>query len=769
MGGVGEDDNRTTTTEVLNPGRKAYWRSQSWSASRSTIEVDSVVSSEKKNLFGILKSGAPPLTPRSQQNCKARSCLPPLQPLSIARRSVDEWPNAGSDDVGEWAQPQTPGAKQRGCGGREDLKVDISLLRSDGHTKRISFFDKECSKVADHVYLSGDAVAKNREILRKNGITHVLNCVGFVCPEYFKSDLIYKTLWLQDNPSEDITSILYDVFDYFEDVREQNGRVLVHCCQGVSRSTSLVIAYLMWRKGQSFEDAFDFVKAARGIANPNMGFACQLLQCQKRVHAIPSSPNSVVRMYRMAPHSSYDALHLVPKMLNDPSPLGFDSRGAFILHVLSSIYVWVGNNCKAVMKKDAKAAAYQVVRYERVTGPIYTVEEGEEPFEFWEAFLKVPILSDITLKMNKEQIDSGINIAVGKRKVEAYDADFELFYKGLAGGVVPPFSLEKAGHEMHLPARECNWSTPRRKKDCISPSKVVLSRILSDSLLSSRKNNNIYVNRTQVLCVDYLDSSLDSHLIETSPVSVHLPTNKEPSKINMNSPIKRQQEITDHGYRDSESSSPLKFSAGSLAERRRNFASMDGLHLLPPSPRGVDSTCSGVQMASFKDDGTAKHTSDTNNLDNRNNVRQASSVGRNTINVFYGSQEDSNTLRHLAYNWPDLKKIDQFCLDELDSKGVYLLLNLEAGSSPPIARNLCIWIGKYFEGNKDVNWNQVGLKFLSSIDLPNIPIKVLIILIKSTIEGLDLDFQTSPSLVCADHNSQQVVKEAGNEIISWNC
>ncbi|KAI4975695.1 hypothetical protein ZWY2020_049302 [Hordeum vulgare] len=52
------------------------------------------------------------------------------------------------------------------------------------------------------------------------------------------------------------------------------GRVFVHCCQGVPCYTSLVIAYLMCREGQSFDDAFQFVKAARGIANPNMGFAC---------------------------------------------------------------------------------------------------------------------------------------------------------------------------------------------------------------------------------------------------------------------------------------------------------------------------------------------------------------------------------------------------------------------------------------------------------------------------------------------------------------
>lgn len=48
------------------------------------------------------------------------------------------------------------------------------------------------------------------------------------------------------------------------------GRLLVHCSQGVSRSASIVIAYLMWRDGKEYEETFRRVKAVRGIANPNM-------------------------------------------------------------------------------------------------------------------------------------------------------------------------------------------------------------------------------------------------------------------------------------------------------------------------------------------------------------------------------------------------------------------------------------------------------------------------------------------------------------------
>ncbi|KAI9113835.1 hypothetical protein K1719_015086 [Acacia pycnantha] len=393
---------------------------------------------------------------RPPTNSKPRPLLPPLQPLSIMKRTAEEWPSAGSDDLGIWPLPQTPRGSVKAL---ESSDSGQPAKEFQFKRDKLAFFDKECSRIAEHIYLGSDTVAKNHELLRQNGITHVLNCVGFVCPEYFKSDFVYKTLWLQDSPTEDITSILYDVFDYFEDVREQGGRVLVHCCQGVSRSSSLVIAYLMWREGQSFEDAFQYVKTARGVTNPNMGFACQLLQCQKRVLAMPASPNSIRRMYRMAPHSPYDPLHLVPKMVNHPGARALDSRGAFIIHVPSAIYVWSGKSCSPMMSCNARAAACQVIRYEKAKGPIQSIKEGEEPLEFWIALANEQILSG---HESVEVREAGDSMEIGERKVSEFDLDFEIFHKALAGGVVPPFSVSGAGSETCLPARENGWSTLRR-------------------------------------------------------------------------------------------------------------------------------------------------------------------------------------------------------------------------------------------------------------------------------------------------------------------
>ncbi|PHT62067.1 Protein-tyrosine-phosphatase MKP1 [Capsicum annuum] len=397
----GANGSQEEPCQLANSGRM-YCRSSSWLSSRTSLPpLNPDIEKDGLNPNGGNSShGRGPLAPRSQQSFKARQRLPQLQLLAIARRSLDEWPRSGSDGVGVWPLPSTP-------------------------------------------------VAKDKDMLKQNGITHVLDCVGFVCPEYFKSDF-------------GITSILYDVFDYFEDVREQHGRVFVHCYQGISRSTSLVIGYLMWREGQSFDDAFEYVKAVRGIADPNIGFACHLLKCQKGFMLSLSSPSSLLRMYRVAPHSPYDPLHLIPKMLNDPSPSALDSIGAFIIHIPSSIYVWIGKKSEAIMERDARRAVCQIVRYEKVQRPIITVVEGEEPLYFWDAFSNFLPLMD-KLKNGEDAVESSTKVCPGERKVDTYNIDFEIFQISTSGGFIPPFASCETEYETHLPVRESSWSMLRGK------------------------------------------------------------------------------------------------------------------------------------------------------------------------------------------------------------------------------------------------------------------------------------------------------------------
>ncbi|KUI63680.1 Dual specificity protein phosphatase 26 [Cytospora mali] len=64
------------------------------------------------------------------------------------------------------------------------------------------------------------------------------------------------------------------------------GKVLVHCAQGISRSATIVAAYLMWRKRASAANVLTFIKHKRRMVNPNKGFLDQLLIWEKMGYTI---------------------------------------------------------------------------------------------------------------------------------------------------------------------------------------------------------------------------------------------------------------------------------------------------------------------------------------------------------------------------------------------------------------------------------------------------------------------------------------------------
>lgn len=65
---------------------------------------------------------------------------------------------------------------------------------------------------------------------------------------------------------------------------KSNGSVLIHCMAGISRSTSLIIYYLMKKYGVSYDQAYRLIKAKRPIIQPNVGFESQLRTYDKLRH-----------------------------------------------------------------------------------------------------------------------------------------------------------------------------------------------------------------------------------------------------------------------------------------------------------------------------------------------------------------------------------------------------------------------------------------------------------------------------------------------------
>ncbi len=77
-----------------------------------------------------------------------------------------------------------------------------------------------------------------------------------------------------DNSTQDLLIHMERACDFIEESIALGG-VLVHCWQGVSRSTTFVIAYLMRRDERSLEEVLADVKLKR-IVRPNDNFMAQL-------------------------------------------------------------------------------------------------------------------------------------------------------------------------------------------------------------------------------------------------------------------------------------------------------------------------------------------------------------------------------------------------------------------------------------------------------------------------------------------------------------
>ena len=62
-----------------------------------------------------------------------------------------------------------------------------------------------------------------------------------------------------------------------------SGRVYVHCQQGVSRSASIVLAFLMLKRSMNIKEAVKTVRAKREIF-PNDGFLKQLCELNETLN-----------------------------------------------------------------------------------------------------------------------------------------------------------------------------------------------------------------------------------------------------------------------------------------------------------------------------------------------------------------------------------------------------------------------------------------------------------------------------------------------------
>jgi protein-tyrosine phosphatase len=128
----------------------------------------------------------------------------------------------------------------------------------------------------------GNPATKERDILDERNIHVVISALteeeyeDYMLTKEDLPEIEWHRFVVDDEAVEPISQYFYRVHDIISNSVAENKNVIVHCAAGMSRSATLVIAYLMIENKWYFEAAYDYVKRKRPIIEPNIGFVRQL-------------------------------------------------------------------------------------------------------------------------------------------------------------------------------------------------------------------------------------------------------------------------------------------------------------------------------------------------------------------------------------------------------------------------------------------------------------------------------------------------------------
>lgn len=130
--------------------------------------------------------------------------------------------------------------------------------------------------IRDKLWLGGVEDAYDFNKLKAQGTTHILTIECSSLREDKQAGFTCLFVDAEDSAEEDLLHHFDDCFRFIETARDDgNGGVLVHCFMGYSRSSTIVLSYLMRKEGLVLRDAMSDVMKLRNIG-PNPGFMQQL-------------------------------------------------------------------------------------------------------------------------------------------------------------------------------------------------------------------------------------------------------------------------------------------------------------------------------------------------------------------------------------------------------------------------------------------------------------------------------------------------------------
>jgi len=165
----------------------------------------------------------------------------------------------------------------------EKVQATVVAVAEDDSQSRCCL--ENCDRILPNLYLGGMEAAVDAESLAQQGVRAVVCCnreFEFATSKY-NPELDYYRVDVEDMGREPIELFFPEATEFIHKHLSEERPVLIHCKAGVSRSASVLLAYLIEYCGYSLHDAFMFTLERRPTITPNPGFMTRLREYEKEI------------------------------------------------------------------------------------------------------------------------------------------------------------------------------------------------------------------------------------------------------------------------------------------------------------------------------------------------------------------------------------------------------------------------------------------------------------------------------------------------------
>lgn len=131
------------------------------------------------------------------------------------------------------------------------------------------------TSIDDIIYLGNAYNAADYYYLKQFGITGIVNACNEIS-NYFEDDFKYFKIDILDINNSSIYNFFDPFIKFVEKILEEDGKIMIHCFMGSSRSAILVVLYLIKFKSFNIEDSIEFITEKRNRVNINVTYVKEL-------------------------------------------------------------------------------------------------------------------------------------------------------------------------------------------------------------------------------------------------------------------------------------------------------------------------------------------------------------------------------------------------------------------------------------------------------------------------------------------------------------